>query len=240
VTRCWLRATNCLAWRGQCWRKFAPTVGRPSQLRLDIDRDKANALGVTFDAINASPCPPHWSKATSTTSNQGRLQRVFGDAPRAYGRFSAAAERGITPGVVSAAGAICLDPLGQGAAQTIPPGSCNHAHQLARTPPNSLPVLPLPRWRRLPLSCQPAFGYSGAVCRVRKNSLVNHHPVRVAILAVFLCRLRSTRLDIPLAVILVVPGVLGVLLVTLRVTQRHLLPGVVESPSLACRRRTRS
>jgi multidrug efflux pump len=37
------------------------------QLQIDIDRDKANALGVTFDAIN-STLSTGWARATSTTS----------------------------------------------------------------------------------------------------------------------------------------------------------------------------
>ncbi len=37
------------------------------QLQIDIDRDKANALGVTFDAINATLSTAAWVRATSTT-----------------------------------------------------------------------------------------------------------------------------------------------------------------------------
>jgi multidrug efflux pump len=53
------------------------------QLQLDIDRDKANALGVTFDAINTAISTTLGSAYINDFPNAGRLQRVVvqADAP---------------------------------------------------------------------------------------------------------------------------------------------------------------
>jgi multidrug efflux pump len=53
------------------------------QLQIDIDRDKANALGVSFDAINATLSTALGSSYINDFPNRGRLQRVVvqADAP---------------------------------------------------------------------------------------------------------------------------------------------------------------
>jgi multidrug efflux pump len=53
------------------------------QVQLDIDRDKANALGVTFDAINTAISTSLGSSYINDFPNAGRLQRVVvqADAP---------------------------------------------------------------------------------------------------------------------------------------------------------------
>src|SRR4030095_1899610 len=53
------------------------------QLQIDIDRDKANALGVSFDAINTTLSTALGSSYVNDFPNQGRLQRVVvqADAP---------------------------------------------------------------------------------------------------------------------------------------------------------------
>ncbi|MES2318789.1 MAG: efflux RND transporter permease subunit [Pseudomonadota bacterium] len=53
------------------------------QVQLDIDRDKANALGVTFEAINAAISTSLGSAYINDFPNAGRLQRVVvqADAP---------------------------------------------------------------------------------------------------------------------------------------------------------------
>jgi multidrug efflux pump len=53
------------------------------QLQLDIDREKANALGVSFDAINAAISTALGSAYINDFPNAGRLQRVIvqADAP---------------------------------------------------------------------------------------------------------------------------------------------------------------
>lgn len=54
------------------------------QLQLDIDRDKANSLGVTFDSINSTLSTLLGSSYVNDFPNQGRQQRVIvqADAPR--------------------------------------------------------------------------------------------------------------------------------------------------------------
>jgi multidrug efflux pump len=54
------------------------------QLQIDIDRDKANALGVGFDAINAVISTALGSTYVNDFPNRGRLQRVVvqADAPQ--------------------------------------------------------------------------------------------------------------------------------------------------------------
>ena len=54
-----------------------------AQLQLDIDRDKANALGVGFDAINAAISSTFGSAYVNDFPSAGRLQRVIvqADAP---------------------------------------------------------------------------------------------------------------------------------------------------------------
>jgi multidrug efflux pump len=53
------------------------------QLQLDIDRDKASALGVSFDAINSALATALGSSYVNDFPNRGRLQRVVvqADAP---------------------------------------------------------------------------------------------------------------------------------------------------------------
>ena len=53
------------------------------QVQLDIDRDKANALGVSFDAVNAAISTSLGSAYINDFPNAGRLQRVVvqADAP---------------------------------------------------------------------------------------------------------------------------------------------------------------
>jgi multidrug efflux pump len=54
-----------------------------SQLQIDIDRDKANALGVSFDSINSTLSTALGSAYINDFPNAGRLQRVVvqADAP---------------------------------------------------------------------------------------------------------------------------------------------------------------
>jgi hypothetical protein len=73
MMRCWPRATSCWAWP----RKSKVLAGvRPEgledtpQLQVDIDRDKANALGVSFADINATLSTAS-ARPMSTTSECG-------------------------------------------------------------------------------------------------------------------------------------------------------------------------
>ena len=53
------------------------------QLQMDVDRDKASALGVSFDAVNAALSTALGSPYVNDFPNAGRLQRVVvqADAP---------------------------------------------------------------------------------------------------------------------------------------------------------------
>ena len=76
------------------------------QLQLDIDRDKANALGVGFDAINDVISTALGSAYVNDFPSQGRLQRVVvqADAPaRMQPRGPAAAQRAQHRGPAGAA-----------------------------------------------------------------------------------------------------------------------------------------
>jgi multidrug efflux pump len=54
-----------------------------SQLQLDIDRDKASALGVSFDAVNSAISTAFGSTYVNDFPNAGRLQRVVVQADAA-------------------------------------------------------------------------------------------------------------------------------------------------------------
>ena len=56
---------------------------RVRQLQMDIDRDKAQALGVSFDSINSALSTSLGSSYINDFPNKGRLQRVIvqADAP---------------------------------------------------------------------------------------------------------------------------------------------------------------
>ena len=58
------------------------------QLQIDLDRDKASALGVNFDAINSTLSTALGSAYINDFPNQGRLQRVVVQA-EATGRMQA-------------------------------------------------------------------------------------------------------------------------------------------------------
>ncbi len=80
TTRCWPRATSCWAWRARarCWpacvRKDWKTRRSCSS---NVDRDKANALGVAFADINATLSTAFGSSYINDFPNAGRLQRVI-------------------------------------------------------------------------------------------------------------------------------------------------------------------
>ena len=79
MTPWWRRATSCWAWppRARFWPRCAPMgLEDAPQLQIDVDRDKASALGVNFDAINT----------TLSTALFGLYQRLSQSGPLAAGR----------------------------------------------------------------------------------------------------------------------------------------------------------
>ena len=192
------------------------------QLQIDIDRDKANALGVPFDSINSALSTALGSSYVNDFPNQGRLQRVVvqADAP-------ARMQEGdlLQINVRNSQGQ--LVPLSSFASVRWIKG----AQQTVRY--NGYPAMRI--------AGAPAAGYSTGAAMAEMEKLASQLPAGFgfewsgqsreeklagaqalilygfAVLAVFLCLAAlNESWSIPLAVILVVPlGVLGVLLATL-------------------------
>lgn len=192
------------------------------QLRINIDRDKANALGVSFDSINTALSTAMGSAYVNDFPNRGRLQRVIvqADAPSRMQpddllKINASNNRG-EPVPLSAFASVNWV---KGAQQTVRY--------------NGYPAMKL--------SGAPAPGYSTGDAMAEVERIVSQLPqgfgfewtgqsyeeklagsqslilYSFAILAVFLCLAALYESwTIPMAVILVVPlGVIGVLLATL-------------------------
>ncbi len=192
------------------------------QLQIDIDRDKASALGVAFNAINASLSTALGSSYVNDFPNKGRLQRVIvqADAParmQPEDLLKLTAPNNLGQPVPFASFASTRWVMG--------------AQQTVRY--NGYPAMKI--------SGGPAAGYSTGDAMTEMERLVAQLPegfgyewtgqsyeekqagsqaiilYSFAILAVFLCLAALYESwSIPLAVILVVPlGVLGVVLATL-------------------------
>ena len=192
------------------------------QLRIDIDRDKANALGVGFDSINSALSTAMGSAYVNDFPNRGRLQRVIvqADAPSRMQpddllKINASNDRG--------------QPVPLSAFATV--NWVKGAQQTVRY--NGYPAMKI--------SGAPAAGYSTGDAMAEVERIVKQLPAgfgyewtgqsyeeklagsqslilySFAILAVFLCLAALYESwTIPMAVILVVPlGVIGVLLATL-------------------------
>jgi multidrug efflux pump len=192
------------------------------QLQLDIDRDKAQALGVPFDAISATLSTALGSAYINDFPNRGRLQRVVvqADAPARM-----QPEDLLRLNVMGAQGK--LVPLSAFATTRWITGTMQGVRY------NGYPAMRI--------SGAPAPGYSSGAAMDEMERLAGQLPAGFAyewtgqsreeklagsqalilygfaILAVFLCLAALYESwSIPLAVILVVPlGVLGVLLATL-------------------------
>lgn len=192
------------------------------QLRIDIDRDKANALGVGFDSINSALSTAMGSAYVNDFPNRGRLQRVVvqADAPSRMQpddllKINASNSRG--------------EPVPLSAFATV--NWVKGAQQTVRY--NGYPAMKI--------SGAPAAGYSTGDAMAEVERIVSQLPqgfgfewtgqsyeeklagsqslilYSFAILAVFLCLAALYESwTIPLAVILVVPlGVVGVLVATM-------------------------
>ncbi len=192
------------------------------QLQVDIDRDRAAALGVSFDAINATLGTALGSAYVNDFPNRGRLQRVVvqADAPARM-----QAEDILRLHAISAQGR----PV---------PFSAFATTKWVNGPMQTIRYNGYPAMR---ISGAPAPGYSTGAAMAEMERLVGQLPAGFgfewtgqsreeklagaqalilygfAILAVFLCLAALYESwSIPFAVILVVPlGVLGVLLATL-------------------------
>ncbi len=192
------------------------------QLQIDIDRDKANALGVGFEAINTALSTALGSSYVNDFPNQGRLQRVVVQAD--------AADRMQEPDLLAinvrnAQGQVM--PLSTfasthwitGAQQTVRYNGYPAVRIAGDAAPGYSTGDAMAEMERLAAQLPPGFGYEWTG-QSREEKLAGSQAMVLygfAVLAVFLCLAALYESwSIPLAVILVVPlGVLGVVIATL-------------------------
>ncbi len=193
-----------------------------SQLQLDIDRDKANALGVGFDAINTVISTALGSSYVNDFPNAGRLQRVMvqADAPARMQpedllKLSVPNSRGQMVPLSAFASTRWV----QGAMQTVRYNGYPAMRISGSAAPGYSTGAAMAEVEKLAAQLPQGFGYEWTGLS-REEKLAGAQALVVygfSILAVFLCLAALYESwTIPLAVILVVPlGVLGVLLATL-------------------------
>jgi multidrug efflux pump len=192
------------------------------QLQIEIDRDKASALGVSFDAINSVLSTALGSSYVNDFPNQGRLQRVVvqADAP---GRMQEADLLALN--VRNAQGQVM--PLStfastrwiSGAQQTVRYNGYPAIRIAGSAAPGYSTGDAMAEMERLAAQLPPGFGYEWTG-QSREEKIAGSQAIVLygfAVLAVFLCLAALYESwSIPLAGILVVPlGVLGVVLATL-------------------------
>jgi multidrug efflux pump len=192
------------------------------QLQVDIDRDKAQALGVSFDAINATLSTALGSAYVNDFPNRGRLQRVVvqADAPARM-----QPEDVLRLNVASAQGKVV--PLSAFASTRWITGAMQSvryngypAMRISGAPaPGYSTGAAMDEMERLAAQLPAGFAYEWTG-QSREEKLAGAQALILygfAILAVFLCLAALYESwSIPFAVVLVVPlGVLGVLLATL-------------------------
>ncbi|MDO8450980.1 MAG: efflux RND transporter permease subunit [Rhodoferax sp.] len=192
------------------------------QLQLDIDRNKASALGVTYDAINSAISTALGSSYVNDFPNAGRLQRVVvqADAPARM-----QPEDLLNLNVLNGRGqAVPLSSFAStrwitGAMQTVRYNGYPSMRISGSAAPGQSTGAAMAEMERLAAQLPQGFGFEWTG-QSREEKLAGAQALIVyafAILAVFLCLAALYESwTIPLAVILVVPlGVLGVLLATL-------------------------
>ncbi len=192
-----------------------------AQLQVDIDRDKANALGVTFDSISATLSTALGSSYVNDFPNQGRLQRVVvqADAPaRMQPDDLMRLNTKNTEGEAVPMSAFASTRWVKGAAQTVRYNGYPAMRISGSAAPGYSTGAAIAEMERLAAQLPPGLGYEWTG-QSREEKLAGSQAIILygfAILAVFLCLAALYESwSIPLAVILVVPlGVLGVLLAT--------------------------
>jgi len=192
------------------------------QLQIDIDRDKANALGVPFEAINSALSTALGSSYINDFPNRGRLQRVVvqADAPARMQpddllRLNTTNNQGKTVPL----SAFATTRWVEGAMQTVRYNGYPAMRISGAPAPGYSTGAAMAEMERLAAQLPQGFGYEWTG-QSREEKLAGAQAIILygfAILAVFLCLAALYESwSIPLAVILVVPlGVLGVLLATL-------------------------
>ncbi len=191
------------------------------QLQVDIDRDKANALGVTFDSINSALSTALGSSYVNDFPNAGRLQRVVvqADAPARMQpddllKLNATNARGQPVPLAAFASTRWVN----GPMQTVRYNGYPAMRIDGAAAPGYSSGAALAEMERLAGQLPAGFGYEWTG-QSREEKLAGSQALILygfAILAVFLALAALYESwSIPLAVILVVPlGVLGVVLGT--------------------------
>jgi len=189
------------------------------QLELNIDRDRASALGVGFDAINSSISTALGSAYVNDFPNRGRQQRVLvqADAPARMSpedllRLNATNSEG----KVIPLSAFASTSWVTGAMQTIRYNGYPAMRISGSAAPGFSTGAALAEMEQLAAKLPPGFGYEWTG-QSREEKLAGAQAFILygfAILSVFLClSALYESWSIPLSVLLVVPlGVLGVLL----------------------------
>ncbi|MDP2219663.1 MAG: efflux RND transporter permease subunit, partial [Hydrogenophaga sp.] len=192
------------------------------QLQLDIDRDKANALGVGFDAISGAIGTSLGSSYVNDFPNAGRLQRVVvqADAPARMQpddllRLTVLNNRGQAVPL----SAFATTRWVTGPMQTVRYNGYPSMRISGSAAPGFSTGAAIAEMEKLAAQLPQGFGYEWTG-QSREEKLAGSQAIILyafAILAVFLCLAALYESwTIPLSVILVVPlGVLGVLLATL-------------------------
>jgi multidrug efflux pump len=193
-----------------------------SQLQIDIDREKALALGVGFDAINATLSTALGSSYVNDFPNRGRLQRVMvqADAPARMQpddllRLTAPNNRGELVPLSAFASTHWVT----GAQQTIRYNGYPAMRIAGDAAPGQSTGAAMAEMERLAAQLPDGFGFEWTG-QSREEKMAGAQAIILygfAILAVFLCLAALYESwSIPLSVILVVPcGVVGVLLATM-------------------------
>jgi multidrug efflux pump len=192
------------------------------QLQVDIDRDKAQALGVGFDAINAALSTALGSAYINDFPNRGRLQRVVvqADAPaRMQPEDLLRLNVPSTQGKVVPLSAFATTRWITGAMQAVRYNGYPAMRISGAPAPGYSTGAAMEEMEKLAAQLPAGFAYEWTG-QSREEKLAGSQALILygfAILSVFLCLAALYESwSIPLAVILVVPlGVLGVLLATL-------------------------
>jgi len=192
------------------------------QLQIVIDRDKASALGVGFDAINSALSTSLGSAYVNDFPNAGRLQRVVvqADAPsRMQPADLLKVNASNSQGRAVPLSAFATTRWITGAMQTIRFNGYPAMRISGGAAPGYSTGAAMAEMERLADQLPPGIGYEWTG-QSREEKLAGSQALMLygfAILAVFLCLAALYESwSIPLAVILVVPlGVLGVVLATL-------------------------
>ncbi|HWT21020.1 MAG TPA: efflux RND transporter permease subunit [Variovorax sp.] len=192
------------------------------QLQIDIDRDKANALGVTFDAINATLSTGLGSSYINDFPNRGRLQRVVvqADAPaRMQPDDLLQLNASNTKGQPVPLSAFATTKWVKGATQTVRYNGYPAIRISGDAAAGYSTGAAMAEMEKLAAQLPQGFGFEWTG-QSREEKLAGSQAIVLygfAILAVFLCLAALYESwSIPLSVILVVPlGVLGVLLATM-------------------------